>query len=75
MYDHYVTKPNTPKPMCIRAMEYLGRYGIDARKIEPTPAFMRPPWKENDEDRMDITLIRGFPKGQEAKDTGGRQQQ
>jgi hypothetical protein len=36
MYDHYVTKPNTPKPICIRAMEYLGRFGIDARKIEPT---------------------------------------
>jgi hypothetical protein len=62
MYDHYVTKPNTPKPMCIRAMEYLGRYGIDAKKIEPTPAFMRLPWKETNEDRIDITLT-GIPKG------------
>jgi hypothetical protein len=43
MYNHYITKPNTPKPMCIKAMEYLERYGIDARKIEPTLAFMRPP--------------------------------
>jgi hypothetical protein len=48
--------------MCIRAMEYLGRFEIDARKIEPTPAFMRPPWKEIDEERMDITLT-GIPKG------------
>jgi hypothetical protein len=39
MYDHYVTKPNTPKPMCIGAMVYLGRFKIDARKIEPTSAF------------------------------------
>jgi hypothetical protein len=33
IYDHYATKPSTPKPMFIRAMEYLGRFGIDTRKI------------------------------------------
>jgi hypothetical protein len=27
IYDHYATKPSTPKPMFIRAMEYLGRFG------------------------------------------------
>jgi ribonuclease HI len=66
MYDHYVTKPNTPKPMYIRAMEYLGRFGIDTRKIEPTPAFMSMPWKETDEDRIDLTLME-IPKKAESE--------
>jgi hypothetical protein len=48
IYDHYATKPTTPKPMFIRA--------IDTRKIEPIPTFMRPPWKEMDEDRIDLIL-------------------
>jgi hypothetical protein len=48
--------------MFIRAMEYLGRFGIDTKKIEPTPTFMRPPWKEMDEDRSDLILT-GIPKG------------
>jgi hypothetical protein len=61
IYDHYATKPSTPKPMFIRRMEYLGRFGIDKRKIEPTPTFMRPPWKEMDDDRIDLILT-GIPK-------------
>jgi hypothetical protein len=48
--------------MFIRAMEYLERFGIDTRKIEPTPIFMRPPWNEMDEDRIDLILT-GIPKG------------
>jgi hypothetical protein len=49
--------------MFIRAMGngYLGRFGIDTSKIEPTPTFMRP-WKEMDEDRIDLILT-GIPKG------------
>jgi hypothetical protein len=46
-------------------MEYLGRFGIDTRKIEPTPTFMRPSWKEIDEDRIDLILT-GIPKIREA---------
>jgi hypothetical protein len=52
--------------MFIRAMEYLGRFGIDTRKIQPTPTFMRPPWKEMDEDRIDLILA-GIPKGSGSK--------
>jgi hypothetical protein len=48
--------------MFIRAMEYLGRFRFDTRKIEPTPTFMRPPWKEMDEDRIDLILT-GILKG------------
>jgi hypothetical protein len=62
IYDHYATKPSTPKPMFIRAMEYLERFGIDTRKIEPTPTFMRPPWKEMDEYLIDLILT-GILKG------------
>jgi hypothetical protein len=36
--------------------------GIDSRKIEPIPTFMRPPWKEMDEDRIDLILT-GILKG------------
>jgi ribonuclease HI len=61
-YDQYATKLGTLKPMCVRAMEYLGQFGIDSRKIEATPAYLRSPWKETDEDRLDTTLA-GFPKG------------
>jgi hypothetical protein len=43
-------------------MEYLGRFGIGTRKIEPTPTFMRPLWKEMDEDRIHLILT-GIPKG------------
>jgi hypothetical protein len=71
IYDHYATKPSTPKPMFIRAMEYLGRFGIDTKKIEPTSIFMRPPWKEMDEDRDDLILT-GIPMDQEVKGSGGR---
>jgi hypothetical protein len=70
IYDHYATKPSTPKPMFITAMEYLGRFGIDTRKIEPTSIFMRPPWKEMDEDRDDLILT-GI-MDQEVKGSGGR---
>jgi hypothetical protein len=31
-------------------------------KIKPTPTFVRPPWKEMDEDRIDLILT-GIPKG------------
>jgi hypothetical protein len=62
IYDHYANKPSTPKPMFIRAMEYLGRFGIDTRKIEPTPTFNKPPWKEMDENLIDI-IHTGIPKG------------
>jgi hypothetical protein len=48
--------------MFIRAMEYLGRFGIDTRTSEPTPTFMRPPWKEMDEDRI-VLKRTGIPKG------------
>jgi hypothetical protein len=48
--------------MFVRVMEYLGRFGIDTRKIEYTPTFMRPPWKEIDEDRIDFILT-GILKG------------
>jgi hypothetical protein len=33
IYDYYATKSREPKLMFIRAMEYLGRFGIDTRKI------------------------------------------
>jgi hypothetical protein len=71
IYDHYATKPNMPKPMFIRAMEYLGRFGIDPRKIEPTSIFMRPPWKEMDGDRDDLILT-GIPMDHEVKGSGRR---
>jgi hypothetical protein len=48
--------------MFIRAMDYPRRFGIDTKKIEPTRTFMRPPWKEMDEDRIDLILTR-IPKG------------
>jgi hypothetical protein len=42
--------------MFLRAMEYLGRFKIETRKVELTPTFMRPPWKAMDEDRIDLIL-------------------
>jgi hypothetical protein len=42
-------------------MEYLGRFGIDTKKNEPTATFMRPPWKEMDEVCIDLILT-GIPK-------------
>jgi hypothetical protein len=36
----------------------FGRFRIDTRKIEPTPTFMRPPWKD-----MERHILTGIPKG------------
>jgi hypothetical protein len=47
-----------PKPMFIRAMEYLGRFGIDIRKIEPTLNL-----HETTLERNGWAILTGIPKG------------
>jgi hypothetical protein len=73
IYHHYATTPSTPKPMFIRTMKYPGRFGIDTRKIKPTPTFMvvvgsvGKKWMTI----ASILNLREFPKDQEVKGSGG----
>jgi hypothetical protein len=70
IYDQYATKPSTPKPMFIRAMEYLGRFQIDTRKIEPQPSWdhLGKKWMRI----ASILYLQGSLKDHEVKGSGGK---
>jgi hypothetical protein len=54
--DEYALRSAAPKPLFVRAMEYLGKLQIDTRKIERLPQYFRPPWTNIDHNRFDNEL-------------------
>jgi hypothetical protein len=44
--DESAYRPETPKPVFVRASETLGKLQMDPKRIEKTPPHIRPPWIE-----------------------------
>jgi hypothetical protein len=62
IHDEYATKPRKIKPIFIRAIEYLGQLHINVRRIETSSYYLRPPWKKNRYEQIDLSLC-AIPKG------------
>jgi hypothetical protein len=58
IYDYYAMKPGSTKPFFIRAAELFGQMDIDGRKVEKTPAYIRTPFYNDDEQSMDWSLCK-----------------
>jgi hypothetical protein len=54
--DEYALRTAASKPLCVRAMEHLGKLQIDTRKIERSPQYCRLPWTNIDHNRFDYEL-------------------
>jgi hypothetical protein len=54
--DEYALRPAAPKPLILRAMEYFGKLQIYTRKIERSPQYFRPPWRNIAHNRFDYEL-------------------
>jgi hypothetical protein len=51
-------KPGSPKPFFIRAAELLGQMGIDGRKMDKTPDYIRTPSYTEDGKSLDSSLCK-----------------
>jgi hypothetical protein len=58
IYDDYAMKPGSPKPFFKRAAELFGQMGIDGRKVDKTPDYIRLPWYTDDGKILDWSLCK-----------------